>query len=176
MLKILTVLKQQESTMEERTIPILLKSTGVRIILYSTVSLFNYLSWRKVSKNITMGSSHWRTHSCNGQMASSDRCYHDRARLPTTQSSNSHHDVGSPLLLGVQIIAFESSRQNRDVRRYLIGPAYQSPNVAMCMNHRHVATINSKRHAPLSRCPFKYYKCWSVVRSLSRPTNHSLPL
>jgi hypothetical protein len=43
MLKILTVLKQQESTLEERTIPTLLKSIGVGIILSSTVSLFNYL-------------------------------------------------------------------------------------------------------------------------------------
>jgi hypothetical protein len=40
MLKILTVLKQQESTLEERTIPNLLKSIGVGIILSSTVSLF----------------------------------------------------------------------------------------------------------------------------------------
>jgi hypothetical protein len=40
----------------------------------------------------------------NGQMASSDRCYYDWARLPVTQSSNGHHDVGGPLILGVRII------------------------------------------------------------------------
>jgi hypothetical protein len=40
MLKILTILKQQESTLEERTIPTLLKSIGVGIIVSFTVSLF----------------------------------------------------------------------------------------------------------------------------------------
>jgi hypothetical protein len=47
MLKILTVLKQQESTVEERTISTLFKSIGVGIILSFTASLFNFLPWRK---------------------------------------------------------------------------------------------------------------------------------
>jgi hypothetical protein len=38
--KIFTILKQQESTLKERTIPTLLKSIGVGIILSFTVSLF----------------------------------------------------------------------------------------------------------------------------------------
>jgi hypothetical protein len=85
---------------------------------------------------ITMGSSLSIIHSSNRQMVSSDRCYCDRAELPATQSSNGRHDVGSPLLLGVQIVAFESSCQNQDTRRYLIGPACQLPNIAMGMNHQ----------------------------------------
>jgi hypothetical protein len=103
-----------------------------------------------------MGSSLSIIHSTNGQMASLDCCYYDRARLPVTQSSNERRDVGSPLLLEVQIIAFELLRQNRDNRRYLIGPACQSPNVATGMNHRSMATVNLKHHAPLSRHLFKY--------------------
>jgi hypothetical protein len=96
------------STLEERTIPTLLKSIGVGIILSSTIRLRNYLPWQKVLKN-TMGSS-LRIHSSKGQMVSSDCCYYDRARLPTTQSSNGHHDVGALLLLGVQVIASKSRR------------------------------------------------------------------
>jgi hypothetical protein len=100
MLKILTVMKQQESTLEERTITTQLKLIGVGIILSFTVSLFNYLSWQKVLK-ITMGSSLSITHSSNGQMASFERCYYNQACLPVIQSSNGRRDVGGPFLLGV---------------------------------------------------------------------------
>jgi hypothetical protein len=58
--------------------------------------------------------------------------------------------------LGVQIITFESPRQNRDTRRYLIRPTCQSPSVATGMNHRPVATMNLKRSTPLSRHLFEY--------------------
>jgi hypothetical protein len=124
-----------------------------------------------------MGSSLSIIHNSNGQMASFDHCYCNRAHLPVTQSSNGCRDVGGPLLLGVRIITFESSHQNRDARHYLIGPACQSPNVATGMNHRHVATMNLKRRAPLLRHLFEYttdsgYKCRSTVRSLS--SNRSL--
>jgi hypothetical protein len=66
---------------------------------------------------------------------------------------------------------FESSCQNQDAQRYLIGPACQSPNVATGMNHRPIATMNLKHRAPLSRCLFEYatgggYKCQSAVHSL----------
>jgi hypothetical protein len=111
-------------------------------------------------------------HSSNGQMASSDHCYCDWARLPATQSSNGCHDVGGPLLLGVRIITFELSHQNRDAHCYLIGPACQSPNVAMGMNHWPIATMNLKCCTPLLMRPFEYatnsgYKCQSAVCSLS---------
>jgi hypothetical protein len=92
--------------------------------------------------------------------------------MPMTQSSNRRRDVGSPLLLGAQIIAFESSHQNRDARYYLIEPACQSPNLATDMNHRHVATVNLKRHAPLSRCLFEY----ATDGSYKMPERHSLSL
>jgi hypothetical protein len=57
-----------------------------------------------------MGSSLSIIHSSNGQMVSFDCCYYDQAHLLVKQSSNEHRDVGRPLLLGVRIIAFESSR------------------------------------------------------------------
>jgi hypothetical protein len=41
-------------------------------------------------------------------------------------------------------------------RRYLIGPACQSPNVGTGMNLCPVPTVNLKRHTPLSRCLFEY--------------------
>jgi hypothetical protein len=80
MLKILTVHNQQESTVEEKNLSTLFNSIGVDKILSSTIGLFNF-------------------HSSNGQMASSDCCYCDRACLPATQSSNGCCDVGGPLLL-----------------------------------------------------------------------------
>jgi hypothetical protein len=51
MIQILTIQKQQESTLEETTIPTLLKSIGVVIILSSIVSLFNYLMLQILIKN-----------------------------------------------------------------------------------------------------------------------------
>jgi hypothetical protein len=57
-----------------------------------------------------MGSSLLIIHSSNEQMASSNRCYCKRARLPMAQSSNGRRDIGSMLLLGVQIIAPKSRR------------------------------------------------------------------
>jgi hypothetical protein len=119
-----------------------------------------------------MGSSLLIIHSSNGQMAHSDRCYCDRARLLVTQSSNGRRDVGGLLLLGVRIIAFESSCQNRDARRYLIGPTCQSSNVATGINHRPVATVNLKRRAPLSRRLFKY----ATDGGYKMPERHSLSL
>jgi hypothetical protein len=53
MFKILTVPKQQESTVEERTIPTLFKLIWVGIILSSMVRLFNFLPWRKVFKKLS---------------------------------------------------------------------------------------------------------------------------
>jgi hypothetical protein len=47
MLKILTALKQQESTLEERTLPTLFKTIEVGIILSSMASLFNFLHGKK---------------------------------------------------------------------------------------------------------------------------------
>jgi hypothetical protein len=43
---------------------------------------------------------------------------------------------------------FESSRQNQDACRYLIGPACQSPNVATGMNHQPIATMNLEHCDP----------------------------
>jgi hypothetical protein len=119
-----------------------------------------------------MGSSLSIIHSSNGQMASSGRCYCDRVRLPVTQSSNGRDDVG-----GRCYWEFQSSHQNRDAHRYLIGLTCQSPKVATGMNHRPIATVNFKHRTPLSRYLFEYatdnsYKCQSVVRSLS--SNQSL--
>jgi hypothetical protein len=111
-LKILTVPKQQEPTLEERTISTLFKSIAVCIVLSFTASLFNFLSWRKVFKKLPW-KLHFREfeemrmlhiHSSNGQMTSFDHCYCDRARLPVTQSSSGHRDVVGPLLLGIRII------------------------------------------------------------------------
>jgi hypothetical protein len=61
-------------------------------------------------KKITLKTSLSRIHSSDGQMASSDHCYYDRARLPVTQSSNGCRDVGGPLLQGIQIITPKSRR------------------------------------------------------------------
>jgi hypothetical protein len=66
-------------------------------------------------------------------------------------------------------------------RRYLIGPACQSPNVATGMNHRLVAAVNLKRHAPSSRRLLKHTLTATINGraangSLIRPTDHSLPL
>jgi hypothetical protein len=52
MLKILTVLKQQESTLEERTIPTLLKLIRVGIILSFIVSLFKLSAAEKSLKKL----------------------------------------------------------------------------------------------------------------------------
>jgi hypothetical protein len=78
----------------------------------------------KKLKKITMGSSLSIIHSSNGQMTSSDYRYCDRACLAATQSSNERRDVGVPLLLGVQNVAFESSCQNRDAHQ--CGNGYES--------------------------------------------------
>jgi hypothetical protein len=86
MIKILTAHNQQESTVEERNLSTLFNSIRLGKILPSTVSHFNF-------------------QGRNGQMASSDRCYCNRAHLPATQSSNGHRDVGGQLLLGVRIVA-----------------------------------------------------------------------
>jgi hypothetical protein len=50
MLKILIVHKQQELTVEERSLSTLFKLIGVGILLSFTVSLFNFLPWQKVFK------------------------------------------------------------------------------------------------------------------------------
>jgi hypothetical protein len=79
------------------------------------------------------------------------------------------------LLLGVQIIVFKSSCQNRDARLYLIRPICQSPNVATGMNHQPIATVNLKGRAPLSRHLFKYAtdgsykmpKCLSLIQPIT---------
>jgi hypothetical protein len=122
-----------------------------------------------------MGSSLSIIHSSNGQIASSNW-----AHSPATQSSNRHHDVGGPLLLGVQIVTFESSRQNQDVRHYLIRPTCQSPNVATGMSHQPIATINLK-HVPYYRgvslnMPLTVAINARASFALSRSTDHSLPL
>jgi hypothetical protein len=52
MLKILTVLKQQESTLEERTISTLLKLIRVGIILSFIVSLFKLSAAEKSLKKL----------------------------------------------------------------------------------------------------------------------------
>jgi hypothetical protein len=70
------------------------------LILYCQSLLIIYHG-EKFLKKITMGSSLSIIHSSNGQMASSNHCYCDQARLPVTQSSNRRRDVGGPLLLGV---------------------------------------------------------------------------
>jgi hypothetical protein len=138
----------------------------------------------KKLKKITMGSSLSIIHSSNGQMTSSDYRYCDRACLAATQSSNERRDVGVPLLLGVQNVAFESSCQNRDAHRHLIRHACQSLNVGMGMNLWPIAIVILKRRAPLSRHLFEYatdsgYKMLerhSLSLSSNRPLSPSLKL
>jgi hypothetical protein len=148
MLKILTIHDQQDSI-------------GVGKILTDTVSLFKK-NCRSINVNIeivpifrnraramlllvvvAMVSRCHTTHHCCGW-----------ACLPATSSSNGCRDVAMAHCYWESIIAFVLRKLR--CPSLLVRPASSSPNVAMGMNHRSVATVNLKHRDPLSRHLFQY--------------------